>query len=165
MHLVAIVLGVSAAPQLPTVVGAQIVLDHTLAHVNGHIITESDVRQARVLKLVADTTSDAAIQRALEDRTLILEEIARTATPLPPQTEAAFDARLREWQASLGGETRASGLLGDRTMSESGVEAWLRDDLRIRAYLARQFGSLPETDRTKTTSDWLGRLRQRAGLQ
>ena len=160
---VAMLLATAVTSAVTVFAAPQVVLDHILVRVNGRIITESDVRAAKALKLVDDTTSDANVQIALENRLLILEEIARSA-PLPPQTTEEVDRRRAEWEASLGGAAKAESQLGDRTMSASAVDAWLRDDLRIRAYLSRQFGSLPESDRASATADWLGRLRQRAGL-
>jgi hypothetical protein len=50
-------------------------------------------------------------------------------------------------------------------MSEEDLQSWLRDDLRIRAYLRRQFGMLPEADRARATSEWIARLRQRADVR
>ncbi len=55
---VAMLLSATAAPPITLVAAPQVVLDRILARVNGRIITESDVRAARVLKLVDDTTSD-----------------------------------------------------------------------------------------------------------
>jgi hypothetical protein len=115
------------------------------------------VRQARALRLVDDTSSDAAARRELENRWLVLAEIARAA-PLPPATDADLAARRAEWQAGLGGRA------GSAAMSDAEVQGWLRDDLRIRAYLSRQFGMLPEADRGRARSEWLNRLRQRAEL-
>jgi hypothetical protein len=134
---------------------AQVELDRIVSRVAGRIITLSDVRQARELRLVEDTSSDAAAVRALENRWLILGEIGRAA-PLPPASEAEMAARRAEWQAAAGGRAAA--------MSDVDVQAWLRDDLRIRAYLDRQFGMLPEGERGRARAEWIGRLRQRAEL-
>ncbi len=87
---------------------AQVELDRIVSRVAGHIITQSDVRQARLLKLVDDVSSDAAVQHALEDRFLILDEMERAA-PLPPATDAALAARHAQWAASLGPGADAGG--------------------------------------------------------
>jgi hypothetical protein len=131
-------------------------LDRIVSRVQGRIITQSDIRQARAAGLVDDTSSDAATRRALENRWLMLAEIARAA-PLPPPTDAELGARRAEWQAARSGA-------GVTAMSDAEVQLWLRDDLRIRAYLARQFGRLPEAERAKARDEWIGRLRQRAEL-
>jgi hypothetical protein len=134
---------------------AQVELDRIVSRVAGRIITLSDVRQARELHLVEDTSSDAATTRALENRWLILGEIGRAA-PLPPASDAEMAARRAEWQAAAGDRAAA--------MPDADLQAWLRDDLRIRAYLNRQFGMLPEGERGRARGEWIGRLRQRAEL-
>jgi hypothetical protein len=142
-------------------VAAQVELDRILTRVNGRAITQSDVRQARALKLVDDVSSDAAAQRALEDRMLILTEMNRAAAVAPP-SDAEIAAHRQSWAAGLGGGANVDALLARNGMSSDDLQTWLRDDLRIRAYLARQFGTIPEADRAKATNDWLVRLRQRA---
>jgi hypothetical protein len=143
-------------------VGAQVELDRILARVNGSVITRSDVRQARLLKLVADASSDDAAQRGLEDRILILGELSRAA-PLDPISDGDLAAHRGEWELSVGA-ANVTNLLAQNGMSESSLQGWLRDDLRVRAYLRRQFSALPDPDRARATADWLARLRQRAGL-
>jgi hypothetical protein len=141
----------------------QIELDRIVSRVEGRIVTQSDVRQARVLKLVEDTSSDAATLRALETRLLVLHELNRAA-PLPPPGASEVDARRGEWAATVGGEGQVSGLLQQAGLSPASLDSWLRDDLRIRAYLHRQFGMLGDTDRAQGMAEWLARLRQRADL-
>lgn len=153
-----LVLGALGVPALITAAAsaaaAQIELDRILSRAGGRIVTQSDVRQARNLKLVDDTSSDDAVRRALEDRWLILNEIGRAA-PLSPASDAELAARRGEWEA--GGGSPAA-------MSEGDLQNWLRDDLRIRAFLQRQFGSLPEGERARARAEWLARLRARAEL-
>jgi hypothetical protein len=143
---------------------AQVELDRIVGRVGDRIITESDLRQARTLGLVDDVSSDDATRLAVENRLLILSEISRSA-PLAPATAADLAARRRGWEAGLGGPARAAELLRQSGMSESALDAWLRDDVMIRAYLARQFGRLPAADRDRATADWLSRLRLRADLR
>jgi hypothetical protein len=143
--------------------GVQAELDRIVAQVNGAILTRSDVRQARLLKLVVDVSSDDAVQRALEDRLLMLGEVTRAPVNDPVSAEA-LAARRREWQDAVG-PANVPALLRQAEMSESALDIWLRDDVRIRNYVARQFGSVADADRAKTTADWLARLRQRAGLR
>ena len=127
-------------------------LDRIVSRVHGRIITQSDVRQARAARLVDDVSSDAAAKRALENRWLILSEITRAA-PLPPPSDGELAARRSEWQAASGAP-----------MPDAEIQTWLRDDLRIRAYLARQFGMLPAGERDRARDEWIARLRQRAAL-
>jgi len=154
----AVVFGLGAA--MPVQASPQVELDRIVSRVNGRIITASDVRQCRQLKLVDDVSSDAAAQRALENRWLILAEMNRAAAVAPP-SDADVAARRAEWVATLGGSPN----LAASGMAENELRAWLRDDLRIRAYLNRQFGTMPEADRSRATGDWLGRLRERADLR
>ena len=149
---------------LPVLVDAQAELDRIVARVNNRIITQSDVRQARVLQLVDDTSSDESTRRALENRLLILNDLSRSSG-LPPTTGDELAARHQQWEARVGGRSRGTQLLGEAGMTDKGLEAWLSDDLRIRAYLLRRFGTLPEADRSRAAEDWMARLRQRAGLR
>ena len=142
--------------------GAQAELDRIVARVNNRIITSSDVRQARTLQLVDDTSSDESTRRGLENRILILSDMTRLSG-LPPTTDEDLSSRRRQWEARVGG--RGAELLGKAGMTEKGLNAWLGDDLRIQAYLQRQFGALPEAERERAVTDWIARLRQRAGLR
>ena len=105
-----------------------------------------------------------ATRRALENRILILDDLSRSSG-LPPTTGDELAARHQQWEARVGGRGRGAELLGEAGMTEKGLDAWLSDDLRIRAYLQRQFGTLPEADRSRAADDWIARLRQRAGLR
>lgn len=148
---------------MPVGMPSQIELDRIVSRVAGRIVTLSDIRQAQRLKLVDDVSSDEAIRRALETRLLILQELNRAA-PVPPSTGEELDARRAEWTASVGGGDQVPELLRRDAMSEGDLDRWFRDDLRIGAYLRRQFGMLAEAERARAMSDWLGRLRQRADL-
>jgi hypothetical protein len=57
------------------------------------------------------------------------------------------------------------GLLKDTGVSDSALQTWMRDDTRIQAYVKRQFSGVPESERPRATTDWMLRLRQRAGLK
>lgn len=148
----------------PPSAAAQTELDHIVVRVGSRIITQSDIRRAGRLQLVEDATSDDAVRRGLENRTLILAELAR----LPQAQQAGDDelpARLAEWETRVGGHARAVTLMAETQTSDANLNAWLRDDVRIQAFVKRQFGTLPEGDRAKATADWITRLRQRAGLR
>ena len=151
-----------ACVALPVPATAQVELDRIVSRIGGRIVTQSDVRQARQLRLVEDVESDVAVQRGLETRYLILQELQRAA-PLPPMAPEDVEARRAEWTATLAGAT-VGDLLRQNGMSESDLDAWLRDDLRIRAYLRRQFGMLGDAERAQAVADWVSRLRQRAAL-
>ena len=137
---------------------AQALVDQIVVRVNGTIITASDVRQARLLKLVRGD-SDAAVRRALEDRVLMLAEAGRSKQP----TQADLDAKRRAWEASAGAP--AADLLKSAAMSSSALDDWLRSDLRIQAYIDERFGSLQEGDRERTIQRWIDGLRARADIR
>jgi hypothetical protein len=148
---------------LPHTAAAQVEVDRIVGRVGDRILTLSDVRRAHTLHLVDDISSDDAVRRALEDRMLILGEMARAQT-MPPPAAADLAARRAAWEASLGGPDRAADLLRQAGMPRSELDAWLRDDVLIRLYLERQFGRVSDADRQKAQADWIARLRQRAGL-
>ena len=159
----ALVVVVAVFSVMPVSMPPQIELDRIVSRVGGRIVTSSDIRQAQRLKLVDDVTSEPATLRALETRLLILQELNRAA-PVPSPTAPDLDTRRADWIASVGGSDQVSGLLQQGAMSEGDLDRWLRDDLRIAAYLRRQFGMLADAERTRARGDWLGRLRERADL-
>lgn len=138
-------------------------LDRTVGRVGTRIVTMSDVRQARELALVNDVSSDASTQRCLVDRLLLLSEVARAAA-LPPISDTELSTRRASWEGRLGGASSASAQLARSGMSDSSLESWWRDDLKIEAYLRRQFRTLNDADRAQAKEDLLVRLRQRAGV-
>ena len=144
---------------------AQSVLDKVLSNVNGEVITQLDVRQARMLKLrlvMAPAEADADVLRGLENRRLVLAEVSHVTLPAPAAGEIA--ARRRDWEASVGAGANLPQLLDRAGLSESGLQSWLRDDARIEQYLAQRFGGVPEGGRPAEIARWLTTLRERAGL-
>ncbi|MFI5177437.1 MAG: hypothetical protein ACHQO8_02680 [Vicinamibacterales bacterium] len=144
---------------------AQTVLDKVLSTVNGEVITQLDVRQARMLKLrlvTAPADTDDQVLRGLENRRLVRAEIAHVALSAPSAADLA--ARRRDWEASLGPGADLPRLLDRAGLTENGLAAWLRDDVRIQAYLEQRFGGLPEADRSAQLARYLVTLREHAGL-
>lgn len=136
---------------------AQQVLDRVLLRFGSEIVTTLDVRQARMLKLVAvPNDTDQAYVTALANRRLMLAELRRSPPPEPAAD--ALDARYRDWARRLGDDP--AGKLSRAGMTDAELRGWLRDDLRLDAYVAERFGSRPADQ-----ANWLGVLRQRAGLQ
>lgn len=153
-----LLLGAAPAPE-------QTVLDKVLSNVNGDIVTQLDVRQARMLKLrlvTAPADTDADVLRGLENRRLVLAEVNHVA--LPPPTAPEIAARRREWQASFAPSTDLNTLLDHAGLNEQGLTAWLRDDVRIESYLGQRFGGVPDADRPAEIARWLVTLREHAGL-
>jgi hypothetical protein len=143
---------------------AQQELDRIVTRVAGRPITRSDVQLARALQLVDDAASDAAAQRALENRLLALNEVARLI-PSEQVGDGAVAERRAAWEQRVGGADQARRLLSSYDLSEAELVQWFRDDLRIAALLSRQFGMLGGADRDRETAEWLARLRQRADLR
>jgi hypothetical protein len=163
-RLLVVLCGLWSLLIVPQALLAQAELDRIVARVNNRIITRSDIRQARMLQLVDDTSSDDATRRALENRILILNDLSRSGA-LPATTGDDLTARHKQWESRVGGQGRGAKLLTEAGMSEKGLDAWLSDDLRIQAHLQRQFGAIPESERARAASEWIDRLRQRAGLR
>lgn len=117
-------------------------IERTLAIVGGHVITLSDARAAAALGLIdvgkpADPV-DAATT-ALVERELVLREVQRYAPPEP--SASAIGARveaLRQRFPDAGAFTRTLDAFG---FNEVRIVAWIRDDLRIQAYLAQRFAA------------------------
>jgi len=149
-----------AAPARPQ---EQVEIDRTLQRIYGVVLMASDVRQARLLKLVPPSErGDAGIQTALENRLLVLHELSRV--PLTPATDETVAARRKAWEATHQAGTDLPALMTRAGMSDKGLETWLRDDIRIEQYLDQRFGQLPDAQRTTRINDWIRSLRHRAGI-
>jgi hypothetical protein len=142
---------------------AQIEVDRTLQRVYGTPVMLSDVREARVLKLVPEAASgDAAVQTALENRLLVLHEVSRVA-PVEPSPDAIV-ARRRAWAASWPPGTDLAAAMARTGTSEQALDGWFRDDLLIAAYLDQRFGTQADAARAARVADWIADLRRRANL-
>jgi hypothetical protein len=137
-------------------------IDGVLASVGGDIVTVSDVRQARLLKLIEPSgDTDQAYVDALINRRLMLADLRRNPPPEP--TTEAVDAKQQEWTARLGAGANVPDLLLRAGMSDAGLRGWLRDDLRLEVYLDQRFGT--SSNRPAAIASWVGMLRQRAGIR
>jgi hypothetical protein len=129
-------------------VGAD-VIDRVLAVVDGHLITLSDVRVAAELRLVAadGAASDLteAVLSRLIDRRLVLEEVDRYAPPEPDA--AAVASRVAVVERQSGSPSGMAARLGSLGVDAEWLKQWVRDDLRIEAYIEQRFaGSMEATD-------------------
>lgn len=122
------------------------VIDRVLAIVDGTLVTLSDVRTAVVLQLVA-VSEDRALESGLErwiDRLLVLQEVERFAPPEPDP--AIVDVRLADVLSRLGPPDERRRQLEALGVSEVWLRDWVRDDLRIQAYIDQRFsGTLEPT--------------------
>ncbi len=116
-------------------------VERTVAIVGGAVITLSDVRTALALGLVEAGGPDperVATTRLIE-RWLVLHEVARFAPPEPPQ--AAVDGRVATIEARAGSPAALQGILARGGFTPARIAAWVRDDLRIAAYLDQRFAT------------------------
>lgn len=125
----------------PVARGGDVLLERTLAVVGGAVVTQSDVALALALGLVegpAAATPESALA-ALVDRWLMLHEVERFAPPEP--AAAAVENRLAVVRARAGDAEGVARRLREAGRDPSYLSAWVRDELRIAAYLEQRFAS------------------------
>ncbi len=161
-----LLLALVCAVTLTPVASAAEIIDRILAVVDGAIIMQSDVTMAVRLALVPTPPASDPIGAPLDSlvvRRLILEEVDRYAPPDP--AEAEIDRRLADIRARVG--ARFDTVLLESGISLDQLRRYLRDDLRMEAYLQQRFGALPASDderRRATIRDWVAGLRRRANV-
>jgi len=133
-------------------------VDRTLAIVAGRTITLSDARTALALKLIEGTSVDPAVVQRLVDRELMLREADRY-DPAEPAGEM-IEARLAAVRTNAGGDEGLARVLQAGGFAERRLRAWVRDDLRIDAYLRQRFAM--DERREDLIADWLSDLRRRS---
>jgi hypothetical protein len=149
-------------------------VERTLAIVGGRAVTLADVMTARALGLIAaGGTLDVAIETLVE-RALVLREVERYAPPDP--TAEAVNARLADLRARFS-EAEIAAALAAGGFSEARLRTWIRDDLRIAAYLEQRFAATADLSveqaapelrarlsaerRASLIADWVADLRRR----
>jgi hypothetical protein len=135
-----------AASGLAAVFGASApageVIDRVRATVGGHLILASDVEAARMFGLV--TVDDAAGEEVLSrliDRALILGEVDRYAPPEPEDEAVAREVQAVRARFDTPDEFTAA--LARAGIEETHLREWLRQDLRVMAYLDERFVVTP----------------------
>jgi hypothetical protein len=135
-----------AASGLAAVFGASApageVIDRVRATVGGHLILASDVEAARMFGLV--TVDDAAGEEVLSrliDRALILGEVSRYAPPEPEGEAVAREVQAVRARFDTPDEFAAA--LARAGLEETHLREWLRQDLRVMAYLDERFVVTP----------------------
>lgn len=142
---------VAATPGAAQVPAGDALLERTLAVVGGQAITASDVVLATRLGLIEAQSGPSPtppITRLIE-RLLMLHEVARFAPPEPDSAVVAARGTEIRQRAGTPGELQA--ILDRAGVTLDHVDAWVRDDLRIAAYLDQRFASagaptVPEVD-------------------
>jgi hypothetical protein len=156
MALILTAAGTAASAQEP------VEIDRTLQRVNGTAIMTSDVRQARLLRLLnPPPASDDAILTALENRLLMLNEAARGAIGEPAAAQIA--ARRQAWAALWPSPAEVAAQIQRAGVTDRALDGWFRDDLRMEAYIAQRFP--PDPRRDERIASWIKDLRQRANLK
>lgn len=125
----------------PAARGGDALLERTLAIVGGAVVTQSDVSLALAFGLVegpAAATPESALA-ALVDRWLMLHEVERFAPAEP--AAAAVEGRLAVLRARAGDAESVARRLHEAGRDASYLSAWVRDELRIAAYLEQRFAS------------------------
>lgn len=148
-HLLLVSLLAGQAPAL---------LDRTLAIVAGRPVTLSDARTAVALRLIEGSAVDTAVVQRLVDRELMLREADRY-DPAEPTAER-IEARLAAARAVAGGEEALARVLREGGFAERRLRAWIRDDLRVEAYLQQRFAM--DERRQDLIADWVIDLRRRS---
>ena len=139
-------------------------IDRVVSVVGGHVIMLSDVSAARELGLEsADPGPDPvrAMLSRLIDRQLTLAEVDRYAPPEP--AAEAVDRGLAAVRARFPTSTVFDEVLARCGIDEKQVREWIRQNLRIDAYLEQRF-TPADPRRQSLIADWLNGLRRRGDL-
>jgi hypothetical protein len=143
MKTPSLVAGILAAALMTTAAVRAEIIDRILAVVDGQIITLSDVGAALRFELVppevSDDPIDATLQRLI-DRQLMLVDVDRYAPPDP--SPEAVEAGLAAIRARYADAATFEAALQQTAMSAEELRRFVRDSLRIEAYLQQRFASL-----------------------
>lgn len=139
-------------------------IDRVVAVVAGQVIMLSDVSAARELGLEsADAGPDPtrAMLLRLIDRQLTLAEVDRYAPPEPAAD--AVDRGLAAVRGRFPTSTAYEEILARCGIDEKHVREWIRQNLRIDAYLEQRF-TPADPRRQALMTDWLNGLRRRGDI-
>ncbi|MEZ5286259.1 MAG: hypothetical protein R2712_15910 [Vicinamibacterales bacterium] len=137
-----------------------IMLDRTLAIVSGRAITLSDARTALALGLVEGDAVNRELVQRLADRELMLRETDRYDPPEP--ADDRIEAGVAAARQRAGGEDALARILDDGGFTMDRLRAWVRNDLRVEAYLRQRF--VADARRDDLIADWISDLRRRGAV-
>ncbi len=126
---------------IATPAGAQIDVDRVVAVVGTALVTQSDVRAIRTLRLLPldEDATDDEIAKLAVDRELMRSEVTRFATPEPePQV---VDAALAQVMAGVGDANAVARALANCAMTPARLRAWIVEDLKIARHLDDRFAA------------------------
>ncbi len=141
------------------------VIDRVLAVAAGNVILLSDVRAARELGLVTPASSldsDRVALSALIDRALMLDEVDRYSPREP--SEADVERAFREVRDRIGSPSVLSTVMRRHGLEERQLRETLRQNLRIRDYLAQRFAADTPVGVRSAIDEWVAGLRRRADV-
>jgi hypothetical protein len=171
VHVGVLVVALAAACGVARAAGADEVIDRVLAVAAGELITQSDVMAARDLGLSAALPVGAAsasqtsgddtrpIVSRLIDRALMLAEVDRYAPPEPAAD--AVDREVAIVRARFASDAAFKTALARVGFDDAYLRGYLRQDLRIRAYIDQRFAGTAE-ERDRLVTEWVTGLRRRA---
>ena len=140
------------------------IIDRVLAVVGGNLITLSDVNAAHDLGLVTPRPSGDPIRDVLSqlvDRELLLAEVDRYAPPEPSAVDV--DREVQAVRLRFPSTEAFEVVLARSGIDLAHLRETLRENLRIRGYLAQRF-SVGEERRKQAVDDWVAGLRRRADI-
>ena len=118
------------------------VIDRILATVGGALILQSDAVAAARLGFVDLPQQGDPLQWTLDrliERRLMLIEVDRYAPPEP--NRALVDERMQQIDQRIGSGERLDAILRETGLSVEQLRLYVRDDLRIEAYVEQRFGA------------------------
>lgn len=131
-----------SSAQTPPAPASGELIERTLAIVGGQVITLADARTALALHLVegeAGAQTIEAVTARLIDRALMLREVQHYAPPEPP--ERSVDDRVALARARFPSDAAFGAALAEGGFSDERLRNWIRDDLRVAAYLDQRFAA------------------------
>ena len=117
------------------------VIDRVLATVGGALILQSDVAGASRFGLISPPAGVDARQWTLDrliERRLMLTEVERYSPPEPDR--ALIDKRMQAIDERIGSGERLDAITRETGMTLEQLRLYIRDDLRLEAYLQQRFG-------------------------
>ena len=118
------------------------VIDRILATVGGGLVLQSDAVAVVRLGFVQVPAGREALQWTLDrliERRLMLIEVDRFGPPEPPLAE--IDRRVQQIDERIGSGERLDAILRETGLSVEQLRLYVRDDLRIEAYIQQRFGA------------------------
>jgi len=157
LAVLAVALGMTCGVRAETI-------DRVVAVVAGQVIMLSDVSAARELRLESAEPGPDPVRAMLSrliDRQLMLVEVDRYAPPEPAAD--MVESGLAAVRGRVPTSAAYEEILARCGIDEKHVREWIRQDLRIDAYLEQRF-TPADPRRQALIADWLNGLRRRGDI-